>query len=153
MQTASHLLVFYIGSILVEKNTWCNDCFLNRIIGSIQSLQVIWTMSHFMPCVWSQVSKKMSMKIPCNFQVRTADSCATVRTSLWRLSDAPQCLADWVEDVRTIEQHRPNSRSIIILHWVGFQKSTLLRKSLQVVRTLSSISEYSSVPFECGNEL
>jgi len=38
----------------------------NRIIGSIQSLQVIWTVSHFMPCVWSQVSKKMPMKIPCN---------------------------------------------------------------------------------------
>jgi hypothetical protein len=36
----------------------------NRIIGYIQSLQVIWIVSHFMPCVWSQVSKKMSMKIP-----------------------------------------------------------------------------------------
>jgi hypothetical protein len=64
----------------------------NRIIGSIQSLQVIWTVSHFMPCVWSQVSKKMSMKIPCNFQVRIAGSCATFWMSLWRRPDALQCL-------------------------------------------------------------
>jgi hypothetical protein len=83
----------------------------NKIIGSIQSLQVIWTVTHFMPCVWSQVSKKMSMKIPCNFQVRTANSCATVRTSLWRRPNAPQCLADWVEDIRTSKQHHPNVRS------------------------------------------
>jgi hypothetical protein len=66
----------------------------NRIISSIQSLQVIWTVSHFMPCVWSQVSKKMSMKIPCNFQVRTTGSCATVRTRIWRRSDTSQCPAD-----------------------------------------------------------
>jgi hypothetical protein len=32
------------------------------------------------------------MKISCNFQVRTADSCATVWTGLWRRLDAPQCL-------------------------------------------------------------
>jgi len=32
------------------------------------------------------------MKIPCNFQVRTASSCATVLTGLWRRPDAPQCL-------------------------------------------------------------
>ncbi|XP_062154805.1 uncharacterized protein LOC133862904 isoform X1 [Alnus glutinosa] len=53
-----------------------------RIIGSIQSLQVIWIVSYFMPCVWSQVSKKMSMKIPCNFQVKKIRSYAIVRTSL-----------------------------------------------------------------------
>jgi hypothetical protein len=45
-----------------------------------------------MPCVWSRVSKKMSMKSPYNFQVRTADSCATVRTGLWRCPDPTQCL-------------------------------------------------------------
>jgi hypothetical protein len=45
-----------------------------------------------MPCVWSQVSKKMSMNIPCNFQVRTTGSCATVWTGLGRRPDAPQCL-------------------------------------------------------------
>jgi hypothetical protein len=52
------------------------------------------------------------------------------------------------------------ARSICIQHGVGFQKSTLLGKALQVVRitwqhvrTLSSISEYSSVLFECKTEL
>jgi hypothetical protein len=124
----------------------------NRIIGSIQSLQVIWTVSHFMPCVWSQVSKKMSMKISCNFQAKSTGFCATIRTSLWRRSDAPQCLAYYIEVVRTTEQHLPDARSIIILHGVGFQKSTLLWKSLHVVLTtwqhvwaLSNISEYSNV--------
>jgi hypothetical protein len=38
------LFVFYIGNILVDKNTLCNDCFLNRFIGFIQSLQVTWTL-------------------------------------------------------------------------------------------------------------
>jgi len=55
--------------------------------------------------------EKMSMKIPCKFQDKKTDSCATVRTSLWRRPDSPQCLADWVEDVRTLEQHRPDDRS------------------------------------------
>jgi hypothetical protein len=46
------------------------------------------------------------------------------------------------------EQHRSDARSIIVKHGVGFQKSTLFGKSLQVVRTTSSISKYSSVLFE-----
>jgi hypothetical protein len=29
------LLVFYVGNILDDKNTLCNDCFLNRFIGFI----------------------------------------------------------------------------------------------------------------------
>jgi hypothetical protein len=40
--------------------------------------------------------------------------------------EAPQCPADYVEDVRTTEQHRPEARSINIQHEVGFKKSTLL---------------------------
>jgi hypothetical protein len=32
------------------------------------------------------------MKTPCIFQVRSTGSCATIRTSLWRRPDAPQCL-------------------------------------------------------------
>jgi hypothetical protein len=36
------LLVFYVGNILVDKNTLCNGCILNRFIDFIQSLQVIW---------------------------------------------------------------------------------------------------------------
>jgi hypothetical protein len=100
------------------------------------------------------------MKIPYKFQAKSTGSCATVRMSLRRRSDAPQCLVDYIEVVRTTEQHRLDARSIIILHWVAFQKSTLLGKSLQVVRrtwqhvrTLSSILEYSSVPFERKKEL
>jgi hypothetical protein len=59
------------------------------------------------------------------------------------------------ENVRTSEQHRPNARSIIVQHGVGFQKSTLFGKSLQAIRTkwqhvqtMSSISEYSRVSLE-----
>jgi hypothetical protein len=85
-----------------------------------------------------------------------------VQPSEWAFEDfrTHQCLADYVEDVRTTEQHPPDARSIIIQHGVGFQKSSLLGKSLQAVRMmwqhvlmLSSISEYSSVPFECKKEL
>jgi len=46
------LLVFYVGYILDDKNTLCNGCYLNRIIGLIQNLQVLWTvfiLSH-VPC-------------------------------------------------------------------------------------------------------
>jgi hypothetical protein len=99
----------------------------------------------------------MSMKSPCKIQDKTAASCATVQTSLRRLLDAPQCLTDNDKDVRTSEQHLPGARSISIQQGVGFQKSTLFGKSLQVVRmmwqyvrSMSSISEYFRVPFEHG---
>jgi hypothetical protein len=107
---------------MVDKNTLCNGCFLNKIIGSIQSLQVIWTVSHFMPCVWSQVSKKRSMKIPGNYQVRTTGSCAIVWTSLYRRPEAPQCLEASTlktsgcqnNTVQTLGQASPNST----LSWI-----------------------------------
>jgi hypothetical protein len=35
------VLVFYVGYILDDKNTLCNGCYLNKIIGLIQNLQVI----------------------------------------------------------------------------------------------------------------
>jgi hypothetical protein len=102
---------------------------------------------------------KIFMKSPCKFQGKTTGSCATVRTGLWRRLDASQCLTNNDEDVRTSEQHCPNARSIIVQHRVGFLKSTLFGKSLQAVRTtwqhvrtMSSISEYSRVPFECGKD-
>jgi hypothetical protein len=64
-----------------------------------------------------------------------------------------------IEDVRTLEQHRPDDRSISIQQEVWFQKLTLFGKSLQAVRTtwqhvrtMSSISEYSRVPFERGKD-
>jgi hypothetical protein len=53
----------------------------------------------------------MSMKISCNYKDRKASSYATVWTSLWRHPDASQYLVDWVEDVRTSDQHRQGARS------------------------------------------
>jgi hypothetical protein len=64
-----------------------------------------------------------------------------------------------IEDVRTLEQHRPDTISISIQQEVVFQKSTLFGKSLQAVqttrqhvRTISSNSEYSKVQFVCGKD-
>jgi hypothetical protein len=61
------------------------------------------------------------------------------------------------EDVRTLEQHHPDARSISFQQGVGFKKLTLFGKSLQTVWmtwqhvwTMSSISKYSIVPFERG---
>jgi hypothetical protein len=109
--------------------------------------------------IWSQASKKMSMTSPCQIQDKIDGSCATVWTGLWRHLDAPHCPGGNDEDVRTSEQHRPDARSISIQKWVGFQKSILFGKSLQAVRTtwqqvrrMSSISEYSRAPFECGKD-
>jgi hypothetical protein len=101
-----------------------------------------------MPCVWSQVSKKMSMKIQCNFQVRTAGSCATVRTGLWRSLDSPQCLK--ASALKT-SGHQTNTVWMLgqaspILHGVGFQQSTLFGKFLQDVWTTSNIPEYFEFP-------
>jgi hypothetical protein len=46
------MLVFYVGYILDDKNTLCNGCIFNRIIGLIQNLQVIWSVfiSSHVPC-------------------------------------------------------------------------------------------------------
>jgi hypothetical protein len=53
----------------------------------------------------------MSMKISCNFQVRTVGSCATVGTGLWMSPDAPQCLeASALKNVQTLGQHRSDAR-------------------------------------------
>jgi hypothetical protein len=78
---------------------------------------------------------------------------------LWRLPDAPQCPANNDEDVRILEQHRSDARSISIQQGVGFQKSALFGESLQAVRTtwqhvwtMSSILEYSRVLFERGKD-
>jgi hypothetical protein len=109
--------------------------------------------------IWSQASKKISMKSPCKIQDKTTGSCATVRTSLWRHPDAPQCLTDNNEDIRTSQQHRPDARSISLQQGVEFQKSTLFGKSLQAVQTtwqhirmMSNVSEYFRVPFEHGKD-
>jgi hypothetical protein len=55
------MLVFYVGYILDDKNTLCNDCYLNRIIGLIQNLQVSYMDSvNFKPCALSKVSRRCS---------------------------------------------------------------------------------------------
>jgi hypothetical protein len=58
-----------------------------------------------------------------------------------------------IEDVQTLEQHRPDARSINIQQRVCFQKLTLFGKSLQSVRTMSSSSKYSRVLFERRKDL
>jgi hypothetical protein len=103
----------------------------NRIIGSIQSLHVIWTVSQFMPCVWLQVSRRCPWRCPCNFQVRTASSCATVWTGLWKRPKAIQCLeasalqlSGWPRyAVRTLGQATPSFTRI----WIS--KDTIRKDS------------------------
>jgi hypothetical protein len=97
----------------------------------------------------------MSIKSLAKYKTKTAGSCEIARMCLRRRPNSPQCPAYKNEDVRTSEQHRPNARSISIQQGVGFQKSTLFGKSLQAywttwqhVWTMSSISEYSRVPFK-----
>jgi hypothetical protein len=58
-----------------------------------------------------------------------------------------------------LEQHRLDATSISIQQGVGFKKLTLFGKSLQAIRTtwqhvqmMSSILEYSRVPFERGKD-
>jgi len=111
-------------------------------------------------CGWSKASRRCPWRFLAYSKPNQPVLVQPSGASLWRSPDALQCLADYVEDVRTTEQHRPETRTIIIQYGVRFQKLTLFEKSLQVVRTmwqhvrtLSSISEFSNVPFECGNEL
>jgi hypothetical protein len=71
------LLVFYVGYILDDKNTLCNGCYLNRVIGLIQNLQVLWTVfiSSHVPCHKSlEDVHEDSMQNPSQL----AGSCATV---------------------------------------------------------------------------
>jgi hypothetical protein len=66
----------------------------------------------FKPCDWLQVSKRMSMKIPHKFQVRSTGSCATVWTGPLKVFGRPSVSRSFsVEDVQMLEQHRPKARS------------------------------------------
>jgi hypothetical protein len=47
------VLVFYVGYILDDKNTLCNGCYLNRIIGLFQNLQSFMNNVYFKPCALS----------------------------------------------------------------------------------------------------
>jgi hypothetical protein len=75
------MLVFYVGNILDEKNTLCNGCILNRIIGFIQDLQVLWIVfisSHVPYHKFLEDVHEDSMQIPS----KLASSCVIVRTGL-----------------------------------------------------------------------
>jgi len=132
------LLVFYVGYILDDKNS---------MIGSSSESSFIRTMF---------ISKHVTdHKLLEDLHEEYLQIPSQINRFLCNRPDTPQCLPDYVEDVRTSEQHRPDAWSIIIQHRVGFQKLTLLGKSLQAsrttwqhVRTLCSISKYSSVLFE-----
>jgi hypothetical protein len=82
----------------------------------------------------------MSMKIPCNFQVRTTRSCATVRTGLWRRPDALQCLEALASKTsgRQGNTVRMIGQAFPISHGVGFQSTTW-----QLVTDLGSLCKTS----------
>jgi hypothetical protein len=100
----------------------------------------------------SQASRRYPWRVHSKNQDKPAGSCATVRMPC-------SVLQINIEDVWMSEQHCPDTRSISIQQEVVFQKSTLFEKSLQAVRTtrqhvrtISSNSEYSRVPFERGKD-
>jgi hypothetical protein len=104
----------------------------------------------------------MSMKSPYKFQAKSTEfqakstgSCATIWTSLWRPPDAPQCPADYVEDVRTTEQQCLDARPISIQHGVGFQKSTLLGSLCKPFRRRGNTSKrcpvFQNILVFCSN--
>jgi hypothetical protein len=144
------LLVYYVGYILDEKNTLCNGCYLNRIIGLIQNLQVIWTVfiSSHVPChkFLEDVHEdsKSASRFLCNRPDRPlkASGCPAVSRSFS------------VEDVRISGQHRPDARSSFSNFYSEWDFNRhLFGKFLQDVRmmwklvqTISSIPEYSRFP-------
>jgi hypothetical protein len=65
-----------------------------------------------MPCVWSQVFKKMSMKIPCNFPSHNSRFLCNRPDEPLKASVRPAVSRSFsVEDVRTSKQHRPDAMS------------------------------------------
>jgi len=65
----------------------------------------------------SQASRRYLWSVHCKNQDKSASSCATIRTGLWRSLDAPQCLTDkhWRRpDVRTtLSQSVFNKESVL----------------------------------------
>jgi hypothetical protein len=52
------LLVFYVGNILVDKNTLCNGCILNRFYRFYSESSSYMDSVRFKPYDWSQVSRR-----------------------------------------------------------------------------------------------
>jgi hypothetical protein len=96
----------------------------------------------------------MSMKIPCIFQVISIGSCATVRTSLWRHSDTPQCLeasrlktsGHKSNTVQTLGQASPISTRSCILVDTIWKVSTRRLDDVATRLALPSIPEYFGFP-------
>jgi len=120
------VLVFFVGNILDDKNTLCNGCFLNRFIGFIQSLQVIWIVlvsSHVTGHKFLEDVHEDSMHFP-----------SQINRFLCNRPDGPLKASEHptvsrslsVEDVWTSEQHRSDARSRFSnFYTVGFSVDTI----------------------------
>jgi hypothetical protein len=120
----------------------------------------------------SQASRRYQWSVLCKNQDKSAGSCATVRTGLWKHPDAPQCLTDkhWRRpDVKaTLSGHSVNqySRRSLFLEvdtvWEvsairsddkatcsdDVQSLQAVRTTQQFVRMMSSNSDNSRILFE-----
>jgi len=59
-------------------------------------------------------------KLVENIHEESLQKPSQIRKFMFNRPDAPQCLTDNYEDVRTSEQHCPDTRSIIVLHGIRF---------------------------------
>jgi hypothetical protein len=105
------LLVFNVGNILDDKNTLFKGCILNKLIGFIHSLQVIWTVfvsSHVTGHKVLEDVHEDSMHFPSQIN---RFLCNHPDMHL-KASGRPSVSRNFsVEDVQTLEQHRPDARS------------------------------------------
>jgi len=106
---------------------------------------------------WSQASTKCPWKVLAKSKTKHLVPVQPSGRAFEGVQTPSSVLHINIEDVWTSEQHRPDARSFSIQQGVWFQKSTLFGKSLQAVqttwqhvRTMSSSSEYSRVPFLKG---
>jgi hypothetical protein len=139
------VLVFYVGFILDDKNTLCNGYKLTGwsvLIWESSSIQTVFISKHVTDHNLLEDVHKDSLQIP-----------SQINRFPCNRPDEPLTASERSAVSSRLRWRRPDASSIIVPYIIGFQKSTLLGKSLQVVRTLSSISEYSSVPFERRKEL
>jgi len=112
----------------------------NRIISSYSEssfIQTVFISKHLTDHKLLEDVHKDSLQIPIQINRFLCNHLDEPLKASGRL--AVSCRLCWR---RTTEQHHLDARSIIILHWVGFQKSTLLGKSLQVVRTTRQQSRW-----------
>jgi hypothetical protein len=105
------LLVFHVGNILIDKNSLCNDCILNKFIGFIQSLQVLWIVfisSHVTDHKFLEDVHKDSMQFSSQIN---RFLCNRPNGPLKAFGRPTMSRSFSVEDVRTSKQHRLDARS------------------------------------------